>query len=333
MNKLLGLCVVGLFAFHEGVMAREPIEQTPAFDFYSHFETNLNDALLNAGVDRRLERAEMFQAGAEKECFESLPRSLQAGWNRAVDYYAEIISPHDFDDRQQALIRLHLADIPMNRDERRDQFLMLVDSFMTVAAPAYRACRWESQDEKNRKWLAKLMPLLREHENSITSKLSALFQAEWPKQPLEIDIVETVSWAGANSFFPRGSSGHILIAPEPGPQESLELVFHEASHGFMLPGAPLFEALAEAAEKRGIEPPQGLWHVVLFVTTGETVRAVLESAGIDGYEPMIFEIYPRSPWGRYQEAMEAVWPGYLDGEQTADDAMAALINRIGTPTG
>jgi hypothetical protein len=138
-------------------------------------------------------------------------------------------------------------------------------------------------------------------------------------------VVETVSWAGANSFFTRDHVGHLLISPNYQGFEALETIFHEASHGFMLRGAPLQRALAGAADELNTDVPEGLWHVVLFVTTGETVRAILDAAGETGYVPMITEIYGRSSWGQYKAAMDLVWPSYLDGTLDADAAVLALI--------
>ena len=310
------------------VSAREPIAETDAFRFYSHFETNLNDALMSAGIDRNFDRKELFQSGDEQICFESLAPSLRAGWNKAVDYYAEIVSPHQFDDRQQILIRLHLAALPERRDNLAETYLALADTFIAAAAPAYRACRWSSQEEKNHQWLAELLRLLEQHEQAIATRLALLYGASWPEDPFDVDIVETVSWAGANSYFPVDRAGHLMMASEPEAMEALETVFHEASHGFMMRGDPLRVSLAEAVDRRGIDPPRGLWHVILFVTTGETVRNALNVSGETGYEPMIYDVYPRSDWGQYREAMGAVWPDYLDGKLTAGEAMTKLIDAI-----
>ncbi len=328
MKSTLLIGFVSCLLIFADANAREPVVQTETFRFYSHFETNLNDALIASGVARNFGRDELFHAGAEQACFDALAPSVRAGWNRAVDYYAEIVSPHQFNARQQVVLRLHLAALPVTRDERERQYLAVADGFMAAAARAYRACRWQMQDEKNRQWLQQLVPQLEEHEQGIAARLATLYGVSWPESLFDVDIVETVSWAGANSFFPEGSAGHILVASEPEALESLETVFHEASHGFMLGGDPLREALSDAARDRGIDPPKDLWHVVLFVTTGETVRKALETAGETDYEPMIYEIYTRSDWGRYREAMNAVWPDYLDGERTARDAIAAVIARM-----
>lgn len=304
--------------------AREPIATSERFAFYSDFETNLNDALIAAGVERKFGRTELFQSGDEQACFEALAPAQQAGWNLAVAYYEEIVSPHEFNDRQQFLIRLGLAGIG-EPDEREKEFMDVATGFRAAAAPAYRACRWEAQDAANQRWIAEMSALLDEHEGAIAPRLASLYLLPWPEQQLAIDVVQTVSWAGANSFFPRGHVGHLLISPSYQGFEALETIFHEASHGFMLRGAPLQRALGDAAAELGVDVPQGLWHVVLFVTTGETVRAVLDDAGEQGYVPMIFEIYGRSSWGQYKEAMDLIWPSYLDGTRDADTAALELV--------
>jgi hypothetical protein len=110
--------------------------------------------------------------------------------------------------------------------------------------------------------------------------------------------------------------------------ETLETIFHEASHGFMLGNDSLQIALQEAAEQLGTEVPRGLWHVILFETTGETVRQALVAGGEPDYVPMIVAIYRRSSWARYRDAIDAVWPSYLDGTLGAQEAMVKLINEI-----
>ena len=72
---------------------RNPVATTPHFAFHSDFATNLNDALMEAGRARNKGNPELFQSGAEQSCFAELAPSARAGWNHAVDFYAEIISP------------------------------------------------------------------------------------------------------------------------------------------------------------------------------------------------------------------------------------------------
>ncbi len=323
--KIIAVIAVSFWTTH--LQAREPVATSERFAFYSDFETNLNDALIAAGVSRRFDRDELFSAGEERACFEALPPSSQAGWRLAVSYYAEIISPHQFNDRQQYLIRLSLAGND-GEDARVAEFLDVSASFRRAASHAYNACRWTAQDSANRRWIDDVTSQLTKHEPAIAMRLAKLYQRAWPDQRLDVDVVATVSWAGANSFFAGGSAGHLLISSGSEGHEALETVFHEASHGFMLQFAPLQDALAQAAERLDVPIPDGLWHVVLFYTTGETVRTVLEAAGEPGYEPMIYEIYGRSSWGDYREAMDTTWPSYIKGEKNAFEAATELIKQI-----
>jgi len=309
--------------------AREPAATSEHFAFYNEFETNLNDALIAAGVERNFGREELFQSGVEQACFEALAPSLQTGWNLAVAYYSEIIAPFNFDDRQQALIRTQLSGYADYSDDERDGlFVELAGSFRDAAAPAYRACHWKAQHAANQRWIDAIMLQLARFEQPIAARLAELYQLSWSQRRLDIDIVSTVSWAGANSLFSDQDKGHILISSALQEPEALELVFHEASHGFMLRPSPLQDALNTAADNLGVPVPDGLWHVLLFVTTGESVRQAVVSSGAPDYDPMIVEIYGRSQWGSYANAVGEVWPRYLNGELTAVEAASEVISKI-----
>jgi hypothetical protein len=92
-----------------------------------------------------------------------------------------------------------------------------------------------------------------------------------------------------------------------------------------LRGDPLMQALADAAAAAGVTSTGDLWHVALFHTTGETVRRVLAEAGEPDYTPMLNGIFERGAWLRYREAVESVWPAFLDGKRTLPEAAAALV--------
>jgi hypothetical protein len=260
--------------------ARVAVLTTPHFAFFSDYQTNLNDALVQAGIERKLERAELFESGTEETCFAELPPSAQTGWNLAVDYYQQFISPAGFNERAQYLLRMNLAG-----------FYELVSG-------------------------------------AIEQRLQALYQKNWGGLPIVVDIVETVSWSGANSIIIEPDSGHLLISNSYDGHSALEIVFHEASHLLMGRNDPVWQALDKAASDLEISVPDGLWHAVLFYTTGEVVRRVLHDAGEEPYEPMIYGIYPRSPWGRFEESIENNWPAYLNGDSDLPTAAAGLLQFI-----
>lgn len=309
-----------------GPQGELPVATTSRFAFHSDFATNLNDALIAGGVARNFTRPGRFDSGPGQACFEELPASVRAGWNAAVAYYAEIVSPTDWNDRAQYVLRMDLAGLDEQVDEDEDRrFTRLLENVRAVAAPAYAACVWPERAAENRAWIDEITTKLAGHGDEIAARLQQYYRSPWPDTPIRIDVVETVNWAGANSTFPDGTGGHLLVSTSYAGDEALEIVFHEASHGFMLRGKPVPVAMGAAAAELGVPPPDDLWHVTLFHVTGETVRRVLGEAGVEGYRPMLLEIYERSDWVRYRDAIESVLPAYLDGEMELPEAMLDLV--------
>jgi hypothetical protein len=305
---------------------RAPVVVTPHFALYSDFDTNLNDALVEAGRLRKDGKPELFRAGDDGACFDQLDASARAGWNRAVDYYAEIVSPDGWTGRKQYLIRVQLAGFDEElKTERAQRAVQIAQGFRAAAAPAYRACRWTSQDQSNRRWIAELAPKLAADEERTASRLERLYEKRWTRLPIPVDVVQTVSWAGANSIIRDGGGGHILVSCETQIDVGLETVFHEASHLLMDRGDPVRLALETAAARAGYSLPRDLWHVVLFYTTGEGVRDVLEASGTSKYTPMLSGMFDRGDWASYRGPLETAWRPYVEGKKTLPEAAAALV--------
>lgn len=312
---------------------RVALVTTPHFAFFSDLDTNLNDALIAAGVARKGGKPELFHAGVETACFEKLTPSARAGWERAVDYYAEIISPAAWGDRQQQLLRAQLAgfDEELQEAEAR-QFVEIARGLRAAATPAYQACRWTAQDEKNRRWIQDVETRLAATEPKIASRLEQLYRQPWDGLPIPVDVVETVDWSGANSIFRDPAGGHLLISSDAyhGPA-SLEVVFHEASHLLMGRNAPVRQALEGAASAAGWSLPRDLWHVVLFFTTGEAVRRILADGGDTAYTPLVYQIFERGGWKEYRTGLETAWRPYVDGERALPEASAKLVEALRKP--
>jgi hypothetical protein len=312
--------------------AREPVLTTPHFAFHSDFDVNLNDALIAAGLARKHAKPELFRSGEEVPCFGGLPQSTKTAWDKAVDYYAEIISPGSFGDRSQYLVRAQLAGFDEDlKDAKSKQFVEIVRSFRAAAAPAYTECRWKAQDEKNRRWIEDMKARLAAYEEKIAPRLEQLYRQHWTGLPVPVDVVETVDWSGANTVFRDLGGGHILISTAYEGPSALEAVFHEASHLLMGRGAPIQKALVDAASAVEFHLPGDLWHVVLFYTTGEAVRHIFDGDGRPGYEPMLYGIFGRGGWVEYREALETQWRPYVEGKRDLPDAAACLIDALRKP--
>jgi hypothetical protein len=306
---------------------RTPILTTPHFAIYSDFDTNLNDALIAAGLARHDKKPELFHSGAEAPCFDKLSPSARAAWNAAVDYFAQIISPAGWDARQQVLLRWQLVgfDAEWRAAAGATEFVEIARGFRAVATPAYKACRWTVQDENNRRWIEDLKPRLAADERRIADRIEQLYQKKWKTLPILVDVVETVNWSGANTSWSNSGQGDILISNSPQGAAGLETLFHESSHILMDRGDPVRQALESAAKSVDLRLPNDLWHVVLFYTTGEAVRPILDERSPSGYTPMLYEIFGRGTWIEYRQALESSWRPYVDGKQSLAEAGASLI--------
>lgn len=300
---------------------------TPHFAFFSDFATNLNDALIVAGTARNDGRAELFSDDSEAAgCFAELPASLRTGWNLAVDFSAQVIAPTSWMGRQQYLIRADLAAFDEDFDDGARRFMKTSEGVRMAAAGAYEACGWPAQDADNRRFLETLKPRLSAHEAAIKEKLVHLYGTSWRGLPIRVDIVSTALPVGANTFH---TPPHIMISSAIEDRDALEIVHHEASHTLMGRNDPMQKALTEAAEKLHVELPTDLWHIVLFYTTGETVRRVLAEAGEPGYTPyMEHHDLWSGRWGRSRDAVENAWTAYLDGRRSLSDAAADLVRAL-----
>src|SRR6185503_13654274 len=306
--------------------ARTPIATTSHFAFYSDLDTNLNDALIASGTARKFRKPELFKNGDETACFEKLSPAAREGWEGAVEYYRKVVSPVEFNQSPQYPIRMQLAGLLDAKTAGGDhETLGIAAAFRQAAAPAYRACRWSAQGEENHRWIDALKPRLAAFEPSVASRLEQLYGKPWGGLPIPVDVVKTVSWAGANSVLVSPAGGHLLVSTDYHDDSALEVVFHEASHTLMDRADPVQKALDGAARAAGIETPRDLWHVVLFYTTGESVRRVLEEGGVHGYEPMLYGIFARGAWVEYREPVERAWRPYLDGKKSLAEAAADLI--------
>src|ERR687888_419196 len=105
---IVAVLVAGAHGVYAG-QADSPkaILTTPQFAFYSDFATNLNQDLVADFVARRDKRPGLFEAGADKTCFDALPSTARNGWERAVEYYRTNQSSQD----QRVLLRLELAGL------------------------------------------------------------------------------------------------------------------------------------------------------------------------------------------------------------------------------
>jgi hypothetical protein len=317
--------LIGVLA--AGVATAQPTDALPdrggalvatsrAFVFYSDRVTNLHDFLIwNTYSRDPVEPA--------PECLAGLPADQRAAFEDAREHYAVFRTPAG--SRLLLALRYRLAGYGDGglADAAAIEAALAV---LPPAVPAYEKCWWPSHDARNRRWIAALEPLLAEHEEALSERLSELY-GEALQRPLPVDVVGYASFGGGNTVV---NPDHILVAsaaPANASYSGLELLFHEASHTVFGPRAtgPLWTELEAAAKADGAPLPSEFDHAMLFYTTGSAVKARLAESGI-AYDPYVYTqgLFERA-WPAYRGPLEQLWQPYLDGRVPRAEALKQLV--------
>lgn len=326
MRVLVLLCLVAVGAIPAQAKARsEKVEQAAGFVFYSSFWLNLHHTLYAAAWAQRPHTSARPRAEPLPEPLEGpLTSKERAAWTAAIAYYNRQLADRDllFDDEmsaiKNALTSAH-ARLPRTGLPRGLRDVLL------KAAPVYRRYWWAKHDQKNRAWIADVVPRLTMLAPEVEPRLAKLMLKPWFAQPVRVDVV----WVGKIQGAYTSIDPYIhTVASSGSPNEqqwaAVETLFHEASHGLIFPIRDRIDTAAKASGKQ----TEDLWHVVLFWTAGEVVREALERHHIE-YKQYIYAtgLFQRA-WPQFQKPVETEWAPYVAGKISVDEAVKKLVAAI-----
>ncbi|HWZ99380.1 MAG TPA: hypothetical protein VN025_16600 [Candidatus Dormibacteraeota bacterium] len=304
----------------------------PVFEFHSGFWLNLHHTLYHQA------RAQRTPGATSIPPMTNLSPAEQKAWDAAVGYYAEAYATKDLlFSLEMILIKNQLGDFETCDDlsglKKRtcDAGLpkRLTDALST-AAPVYRAHLWQEHDRANRRWIASVAPLVRRSGVNLSHRLAEIYQTDWPKERIRVDVTAYSNSSGAyTTLDPLRVTVSSTDARNQGP-EALEILFHEASHGI---SDNVQDAILRECRQRDKPVPRDLWHALLFYTTGEVIRPTVFSSDAStvkaGYVPYAVRegLYKRG-WEDYLRVLTDFWQPYLDGKESFDDAIAHMVSAL-----
>lgn len=307
------------------------------FRFHSRFWVNLH----HYAYEQALLTADPARAGGTSgvvATLEGLGEEERVAWQRIVEHYRQAVIDHDllFNER---LVRLDwlLGQVDDEAGGPADGAALVsagVDpelaALLAEAAPAYRSAWWPAHDAANEEWIDEVSPLADRYAE-LASRLAADYQAEWPREPIDVDVLVFANWAGA---YTTTDPNHIRVSASLEANRDLgglEMLFHEASHT-MVSGrrGAVGAGVRREAERLGIDTPRRVWHAILFYTTGERVGQRLEQDGVTDFVPFAeaYGLWERGEWPVYRSALEEYWQPYLDGRVTFDEALAGVVEAL-----
>ena len=324
----------------------------PVFELHSSFWVNLHHTLYHDARKRTAAASPDKSGKTSGPTLNTTPEAKPAFttaekhiWDDAVDYYAANYANKDLlFSTELSQLKEQLGDFE-DCDELSGRKRKFCDAGLPTkltqvlesAAPVYRAHLWPEHDRANRRWIARVAPLVREQGVGLSERLADIYQTRWPRQKIRVDVSGYANWAGAyTTADPLRVTIASLDSRNQG-AEALEVLFHEASHSI---AEPVQAAIIRECRQRDKAIPRDLWHALVFYTTGEVLRPVLGSSdgsagGHDGsasgggYMPYALRegLYQRG-WNDYLKLLQKFWQPYLDGTASFDDAIARMVSSL-----
>jgi hypothetical protein len=332
------VCLISLFSSPiSGAQDEIPAAPLPVYEFHSGFWLNLHHTLYRMARSQR-SSASAANAAANGAGLSNLTPAEQRTWSAALAYYAKTYADKDLTvSLEMILIKNQLGDFETCEDlagfKKRSCDAGLPTKLTEVlnsAAAVYRAHLWPEHDRANRRWISAVAPLVRRNGVDLSHRLAEIYQTNWPKERIRVDVSSYASATGAYTTLDPLRVTVSSADPRNQGAEALEVLFHEASHGI---ADSVQDAIFRECRQREKPIPRDLWHALLFYTTGEVIRPLrLDSADAtssSGYVPYAVRegLYKRG-WENYLRVLTQYWQPYLDGGVTFDDAVAHMVSAL-----
>lgn len=325
----------------------------PVFEFHSGFWINLHHILYYEAKQRSAANAP--QPGLKTMRTVPLTPAERSAWDAAVSFYVANYASKDLlFNTDMILLKNQLEDfedcdeLSGTKKKTCDAGLPAnITKILESAGAVYRAHLWADHDRANRRWIRGVAPLVEEQGVGISQRLADIYQTKWPTEKIRVDVSGYANWSGAYTTIDPLRVTISSTDPRNQGDEGLEVVFHEASHGI---AEPVQSAIARECRQRDKAIPRDLWHALIFYTTGEVIRPILNASNSpspgkhagggsgsgsasppdkESYTPYAVRegLYQRG-WHDYYELLSRFWQPYLDSKVTFDDAIAHMVSSL-----
>ncbi|HZY35281.1 MAG TPA: hypothetical protein VFE53_01455 [Mucilaginibacter sp.] len=288
-------------------------------DFHSNFWINLHHYLFQ-------------QAQPSQLSTNSLDINDSKIWNDAIEYYRKNILPHDLlFDHEMITIDSVLAEnesSPKLSSKLIDVNLVKV---LNDVAPIYRKQWWNIHNRTNRLWISTAEPLFLAFGVQLHEQLAVAYGTPWYSGAIRVDVCV---YAGPRlvAYTNGEEHGHVITSSTNSRGQGLdvlEIIFHEAAHTIVHEDKGLIgQTIKSASKAHGILVPDGLWHALMFYTTGELTRRNLAQYGLTYIPYADKNDLWKGSWSNYYGVLSIFWRQHLDGKLTIEEAINKMIDAI-----
>lgn len=332
----------------------------PVFEFHSGFWVNLHHFLYHEARAKSAAKDARDASASASPVLRQTPGSTvtlnpteQRIWNDAIAHYQE---NHTMKDMQinidLILLKNQLEDFE-DCEELTGKKKTACDAglpgkegaVLESVAAIYRAHWWTDHNRANRRWVARVAPLVREQGVGLSERLAEIYQSKWPKERIRVEVCAYANAAGAYTTLDPLRVTISSLDPRNQDAEALEVLFHESSHGLAL---PVQDAIARECRQRDKPIPRNLWHALIYYTTTEVLRPILQGATAETFTPAaksssqanvvqkatrpipdeLTDNLTQRGWENYLHLLTTFWQPYLDGRVTFEDAIAHIVSAL-----
>ncbi|MFQ5700864.1 MAG: hypothetical protein ACE5HU_03365 [Acidobacteriota bacterium] len=219
----------------------------------------------------------------------------------------------------------------------RDDAVRLATAFRKLL-PDFEQVTWPDRKVALERRIADLeknfMPV---HRNALAFMMQSLGIPD-PGISVPVFLVSAANPPGAMTYFLRGGAPASVVDIHVGGTDDLliETILHESSHALDLASRgddTAFTTLRALLEKRGLSPRDGAYrnvpHTLMFVQAAETVRRLFNPDHVAYGEAT--SLYART--GAIADVEGEIWPRYLDGAISRDEALNLIAERFAPQSG
>jgi hypothetical protein len=358
LRCFLSLCLGSLVAVAATPCHAQQVDSMygplPVFEFHSGFWVNLHHFLYHE-ARARLAAQDGLKTASSKSAMQivkpfgptvKLTPAEQKAWDSAVSFYMANYAEKDLlINIDLILLKNQLEDfedcdeVTGRKQSRCDAGLPgKIGPVLDSVASIYRAHWWPDQDRSNRRWVIKAAPLVREQGVGLSERLADIYQTQWPKEKIRVDVCAYADSAGAYTTLDPLRVTIASTDPRNQGPAALEVLFHEASHGI---ATPVEAAISRECKQRDKPIPRDLWHALIIYTTMEVLQPVFKDAAapdagnanttsqsqkLNAVPYALQDLLSQRGWDQYHLLLDLYWQPYLNGRVTFDDAIAHLIS-------
>jgi hypothetical protein len=301
------------------------VAATKHFEFHSDPWINLHHFLYQwAREDAGLGTGRRHVPVPERSSIVGLSTEERGTWLRAVEFYRDSVAAHGHWDPEMLQLKRKLLNLSGDPLARPPDEIKGIGAALSMAMPVYRDRWWPQHDKANRKWIAGVVPRLRNHEQRYVQMTIRVYGAAWPEARWRVDVS---AYANPRAGYTT-TEGHIVIySTDPGNQDlyGLETLFHEIQHASAV-GGSISDDLARAFKVAGTRLSENLWHALIFATAGEFTQSVARSEGLPVHTPYWIKegFESLEGWSTLVPVVRQHWLPVVRGEASKEQGLAAL---------